>query len=437
MEFLPALPADLVAVADPSARGPAPLLRSGDAEGSAAAAAMPFADFLALLTAPLPAGESWPATGKDLPVIPVEPAGADPLAAVPDAVLPLPPFGAAVSALPTPLPSTPSSEGAALPLTVATATPTGEGAAVEQPPLPSDDLASTADVAAPTLGDLEPAVALAAAEQALEPLDGAALEAATVSAKSSAAPSWLEAFTLERRLQRPAAATAVDPRAAIAQQAAAGTPAAAAQPAAAVATPTTEAPQAVQALQTGVELPKLSVHGIGGADSASVGQPDWLPAASPGTTTASASATTTPAVPGAPVDTRSPNWQEAFANRVQWVVDQQAGEAHIKLNPPELGAVDVKISLVDDKTYVQLTTATAAARDELAQSLPRLRELFTFSGLELGGASVHNGWHGHQAGNGYGAEPSGSRSFGRLAEDRGDAPVFVPRRSAGRIDVFA
>ena len=110
------------------------------------------------------------------------------------------------------------------------------------------------------------------------------------------------------------------------------------------------------------------------------------------------------AVPGAPVDTRSPTWHEAFASRVQWLVDTQVGEAHIKLNPPELGAVDVKISLVDDKTYVQLTTATAAARDELSQSLPRLRELFTASGLELGGASVHNGRDGQQSAYGQGQD---------------------------------
>ena len=91
------------------------------------------------------------------------------------------------------------------------------------------------------------------------------------------------------------------------------------------------------------------------------------------------------------MDLRSPNWQEAFASRVQVLAGSNAGEARITLNPPELGAVDIKISLVDDKTYVQLTTATAAARDELSQSLPRLRELFAASGLELGGASVHDG----------------------------------------------
>jgi flagellar hook-length control protein FliK len=84
-----------------------------------------------------------------------------------------------------------------------------------------------------------------------------------------------------------------------------------------------------------------------------------------------------------------------------------------------------------------LTTATAAARDELAQSLPRLRELFTASGLELGGASVHNGRDQRQAGDGYGAASAEPRA-GSTFPDRGDdlAPV-LSRRSPGRIDVFA
>ncbi len=101
------------------------------------------------------------------------------------------------------------------------------------------------------------------------------------------------------------------------------------------------------------------------ADASGVAQADLLPAA--GTAgNAGHAVGRDQAAPGTPVDTRSPTWHEAFASRVQWLVDHDVGEAHIKLNPPELGAVDVKISLVDDKTFVQLTTATAAARDEVS-----------------------------------------------------------------------
>ena len=197
------------------------------------------------------------------------------------------------------------------------------------------------------------------------------------------------------------------------------------------AAPAAELPIAIRRL----DLPKLATSAIMAGDTASVGQADWwAPAA--GTTT-TAAALPAPASPGAPVDLRSPNWQEAFANRVQWLVDTQVGEARIKLNPPELGAVDVTISLVDDKTYVQLTTATAAARDELSQSLPRLRELFTGSGLELGGASVHNGRDGHASGDGRGTGAAEPRWFAGFAEPGEELAAGPLRRSLGRIDVFA
>src|SRR5262249_49794116 len=94
---------------------------------------------------------------------------------------------------------------------------------------------------------------------------------------------------------------------------------------------------------------------------------------------------------GDAVDTTSTRWHENLATRIQWLVDHDVGEAKIKLNPPELGALDVKISLLDDKTFVQMTAHSANARDELAQGLPRLRELLSAGGLELGGATVSGG----------------------------------------------
>jgi flagellar hook-length control protein FliK len=141
-----------------------------------------------------------------------------------------------------------------------------------------------------------------------------------------------------------------------------------------------------------------------------------------------------------PVDTTAPRWQDAFANRVQWLANQSVGEANIRLNPPDLGTVDVKISLVEDRTFVQLTTHTNAARDELAQSLPRLRELFATSGLELGGASVSTGRDGQARYDGAAADqPQAQRqAFASV----GDVPAIAaaPRRAltaASRIDLFA
>jgi flagellar hook-length control protein FliK len=146
---------------------------------------------------------------------------------------------------------------------------------------------------------------------------------------------------------------------------------------------------------------------------------------------------TTLAGQSTPIDTRADHWHEALASRVQVLVDQHVGEAHIKLNPPELGSVDIKISLVDDKTFVQLTAGSSAARDELTQSLPKLRELLSAGGLSLGGASVHGGSAG--AGGYATASHVGVPAYTPFAFAESDEPEAVrPMRGpAGRIDLFA
>jgi flagellar hook-length control protein FliK len=165
-----------------------------------------------------------------------------------------------------------------------------------------------------------------------------------------------------------------------------------------------------------------------------ISRPEGLPAAH-GSATSTAPAA---AALSTPVDVRTPGWHEAFANRVQWLVDSDVNEARIRLHPAELGAVDVEISLIDDKTYVQLTTATASARDELSQSLPRLRELFASSGLELGGASVRDGRDSQQPfGRGDGPAAPSPRYFAPFAELAGETPAALLSRPLGRIDVFA
>jgi flagellar hook-length control protein FliK len=139
----------------------------------------------------------------------------------------------------------------------------------------------------------------------------------------------------------------------------------------------------------------------------------------------------------AQLDTTAPRWNEALAGRIQWMVDNDVGEARIRLNPPDLGALDVKISLVDDKTYVQLAASNPTARDELTQHLPRLRELLSSGGLDLAGATVSDGRAQHS-----GRSPAAAVSewVGRLESPVADAEPSssrAARRSSTRIDLYA
>jgi flagellar hook-length control protein FliK len=440
MELLTALPPDLAAIADPSARGTAPFLRPPDSGGAPATAATPFASYLALLTSLPTGGEALPKAGKELPVLPLDPEiDADAaLELAPGSVPTLVPTVLAADALQTSWRLADAPGRGQPPATgVDWQSPRADGAPV-QPPSPSSESPAADALAPQSPADLDPLAALATADAELTALEAAESTAPSAAAKTAAlTPSWLEAFTHERRLQQPLATTPTELRA-VAEPVPAPTASvhAAANQANAAAAAVVETAGTAQGAARRVELPKILPSVAAVAESSSTSLADWLPPATGHGAATSAAAAPPTAVPGAPVDLRSPNWQEGFANRVQWVVDVHVGEAHIKLNPPELGAVDVKISLVDDKTYVQLTTATAAARDELAHSLPRLRELFTASGLELGGANVQNGRDGQNGSHGRGGDTASANAWPFAAD--GDAiPTLAARRSLGRIDVFA
>ena len=431
MELVASLPPDLAAIADPTARAAAPPLRPTDQDDAAAAAAMPFELLLGLLTAPLPGGESLPATGNALPAAGVDPA-CDSTA--PSSALAKPVTNATLAG------ATGADLLARLKLAAAPAanaensappTQTTDAATANAPPFAELDLSSIPDAAA-----TKPAAvgATAPAQAAPGPDVAAALEAAlpqtTAVDPTPRSPRAGQTRAADQAVAMPLAAAATDPRA---EQASALTaPMPVAEVADAAARPVRRDPTL-----DAFALPAATPSGDAGVQPTGPTPalaPPHVHAASGAAPTADASA-----LPGhgAPIDTRADNWHEALASRVQVLVDQHVGEAHIKLNPPELGAVDIKISLVDDKTFVQLTAGNSAARDELTQSLPRLRELLSAGGLSLGGASVHggSGGQGGEAPAPRGAVPAYAPFA--AADDDELAPVWAAARAAGRIDLFA
>jgi flagellar hook-length control protein FliK len=427
MELTAQWPAELVAVADPLARGAAPLLRPGELESESAAPPLPFELYLTLLTTPQPTGKPSPPTGNELPVLP--PVAAPAASPVTSAGAP-PPMDAALFArlqlasVPTsastqpvtaPALPAPNADAAATgPTPSATAAPSSlPGATAEQLPPPHDSATAVpspaAELVAPEIA--EAAVPLAPADHLGRPGE---LERAATAADARTPRLPGVAAELESALPQQARSVLGAPDARLAETAA-----------------------RLREGAPSLEVTKLGQVSMSAVLEATKASTDWLPAGHGNGTSAATAAAAPAATVSAPLDLRTPNWQETFASRVQWLVGSNAGEARITLNPPELGAVDVKVSLVDDKTYVQLTTATTAARDELTQSLPRLRELFAASGLELGGASVHDGRGDHRAGHGGAAGAPEPRPIAPFVELADEPTLATQRRPLGRVDVFA
>lgn len=134
---------------------------------------------------------------------------------------------------------------------------------------------------------------------------------------------------------------------------------------------------------------------------------------------------TTSAVPAVPTPVQQPQWADDVSNRVVWMVKQDIQAADIRLNPPHLGPLEVKISMVQDQVNVSFSTHHTAVREALDSAMPRLREMLTDNGLQLANANVSHrsasdqqGGGSHYYGSG-GQALAGEEDGGALSADAG------------------
>ena len=92
-----------------------------------------------------------------------------------------------------------------------------------------------------------------------------------------------------------------------------------------------------------------------------------------------------PVLPTTTVETpfRQPGWDQALSERVLWASNQRLQSAEIKLNPPQLGPIEVRVQMHQDQAQVSFTAQHASVREALEAALPRLREMFSANGFDL------------------------------------------------------
>jgi hypothetical protein len=92
-----------------------------------------------------------------------------------------------------------------------------------------------------------------------------------------------------------------------------------------------------------------------------------------------------------------PQWAEDVGERVVWMQQAELKTAHLRLDPPQLGTVEVHIILRETDSEVWFSAPTASVREALETALPRLREMLGQHGLQLGHAGVFDGGRGGNA----------------------------------------
>lgn len=142
------------------------------------------------------------------------------------------------------------------------------------------------------------------------------------------------------------------------------------------------------------------------------------------------SSTATPPRPAAPtastplptapevLDMQQKNWERTLARQLDWAVNNRFQEADIKVNPPDLGPLEMRLTLHHNQTNVMFFSHEAAVREALETALPRLRELLDNQGITLNQAQVSDqSLARHQASTG---EQSG---YGQRERNRAPLPA--------------
>lgn len=88
------------------------------------------------------------------------------------------------------------------------------------------------------------------------------------------------------------------------------------------------------------------------------------------------------------VKVNTPAWNNALGERAIMIAAQNTRVAEIKLDPPELGSLNIRVNINQDQVSLNFTSPHAHVRDAVEQSLPRLREMFAEQGLALQDSSV-------------------------------------------------
>ncbi|WP_028113114.1 flagellar hook-length control protein FliK [Ferrimonas kyonanensis] len=129
--------------------------------------------------------------------------------------------------------------------------------------------------------------------------------------------------------------------------------------------------------------------------------------------------------------------------RMMMMINSRTSQAEIRLDPPELGALQVKIQMNGDQAQVQMHAAQAQTREMVEQALPRLREMLAQQGITLADTHISHG-SGGQAGNeaGDGQGQHGQQGFGDGMVEASDDTLAAVQQMTGRnadggIDYYA
>ncbi|MCP4864645.1 MAG: hypothetical protein GY897_11885 [Alteromonas sp.] len=136
-----------------------------------------------------------------------------------------------------------------------------------------------------------------------------------------------------------------------------------------------------------------------------------------------------------PVNVQQTQGQQQIAEKIRWMVNGRQSMAEIRLDPPEMGSMQIRLNVSGDSASVSFVVQSQQAKEALNEAMPRLRDMFSEQGLDLGESFVSQQNSG-EAGDGEFADRQGG-GFGESAdEETKSQETHVVRPANGLIDDY-
>ena len=94
-------------------------------------------------------------------------------------------------------------------------------------------------------------------------------------------------------------------------------------------------------------------------------------------------------LPAITVSPQNSQWNAQVGDRINWMVNNNMQRAEIRLDPPELGKLDIQLNISkENQASILIHVTNATAKEAIESALPRLREMFEQQGLDLANVDV-------------------------------------------------
>ncbi len=87
----------------------------------------------------------------------------------------------------------------------------------------------------------------------------------------------------------------------------------------------------------------------------------------------------------------TPVWEQSFSQKVVWMANGAQQTATLTLNPPDLGPLQIVLSVNNDQANATFIASQPEVRLAIEAAMPKLREMMSDAGMQLGQANVSAG----------------------------------------------